>query len=160
MDWFNLYGAIFIVIVLIPNLFAAFYEANGASDLWKNKAVEAIEWIGRVGSMIFMAFNVPGTYCGFWFDGGLIVYLVGGGILLLLLLYCSGWVLFWKKHGMARAIALSVIPTILFLFCGIMLLSALLIGAAVLFGIGHIAISVKNEKTRVKNEGNPSAEQA
>ena len=47
---------------------------------------------------------------------------------------------------MFRALALSILPSILFLFSGIMTRSVLLTIAALLFAPAHIAISYRNAK--------------
>lgn len=52
----------------------------------------------------------------------------------------------FKKNSVFRALALSIIPSMLFLFSGIMSRSVLLIIASVLFAPSHIVISYKNVK--------------
>ncbi|HKM35158.1 MAG TPA: hypothetical protein VJY54_10505 [Lachnospiraceae bacterium] len=47
-------------------------------------------------------------------------------------------------NSVFRALALSVLPSLLFLFCGIMSRTILLIVAAVLFAPCHILLSYKN----------------
>lgn len=76
MNWFNYYGLIFVAVILIPNVIFAIKCKDGFENKWKNKAVETAEQIGRFGSFIFMIFNIPKTYFGFWFDGGFIAYIV------------------------------------------------------------------------------------
>ena len=61
----------------------------------------------------------------------------------------------WKKNSMFRALALSIIPSVLFLFSGIMSRSLLLIAASILFAPSHILISYRNAKS-----ASPSAEDA
>ena len=92
--------------------------------------------------MAFMVFNVPYMYFGFWYDNALAVYLIVGGCLLLF--YYLGWIIYRKSTCTIKMIWLSVTPTVLFLFCGIMIASIPLIISAILFGIGHIAVSYNN----------------
>ena len=94
--------------------------------------------------MAFMVFNIPYTYFNFWFDSALLVYLIVNGILLLL--YLLGWIVFGKGRSTIKMLWLSITPTLLFLFSGIMLLSIPLIVFAVIFGIGHITISYRNRE--------------
>ena len=54
--------------------------------------------------------------------------------------------LHFKKNSVFRALALSIIHSMLFLFSGIMSRSVLLIIASVLFAPSHIVISYKNVK--------------
>ena len=65
---------------------------------------------------------------------------------LLVMLYCAIWIICFKKNSVFRALALSIIPSMLFLFSGIMSRSVLLIIASVLFAPSHIMISYKNVK--------------
>ena len=87
-------------------------------------------------------FNVQYTYFGFFFDGGLTVYLIVDSILVFA--YCLIWAICFKKNGVFRALALSVIPSVLFLFSGIMIRSIPLIVAATIFAPCHILLSYKN----------------
>ena len=61
MEWFNVFGFVFIVVIMIPNIAFAVRCKDGFENSWNNKAVEIIEQIGRVGCFGFMVFNVPGT---------------------------------------------------------------------------------------------------
>jgi hypothetical protein len=65
---------------------------------------------------------------------------------LLVGLYCGIWILCWKKNSVFRALALSILPSGVFLFSGIMSRSILLTVAAVLFAPAHIYISYRNAK--------------
>ena len=143
MGWFNVCGLIAIVIILIPNIICAVAKKAAFENKNIPRALLILEGIGRYGCMMFCVFNIPYTYWGFWFDGALFVYLIAGGGLLVL--YCIGWVLFFAKGG-GMELWLSVVPTIFFFFCGVMLLSVPLIVSAVLFGIAHITISLRNTK--------------
>lgn len=91
-----------------------------------------------------MIFNIPYTYFGWWFDNALTVYLIVDVILVAA--YCGIWIVCFKKSSVFRALALSIIPSILFLFSGIVTGSILLTVAAVLFAPCHIMISYKNAK--------------
>lgn len=70
------------------------------------------------------------------------MYLAVNGALCLAYLIC--WAVFWEKEGKLKALALSVLPTAVFLFGGIMLASIPLTVFAVVFGVCHILISYKN----------------
>ena len=142
MSWFNYYGLIAVAIILIPNIISALVDKGAFENKYTNKAILALEQIGRYGCMIFMVFNIPYTYFNFWFDHALMVYLIVNGVLLLL--YVLGWILFRKGRNTIKMLWLSIVPTVLFLFSGIMLLSIPLIVLAVIFGIGHITVSYMN----------------
>lgn len=144
MGWFNVFGLIFIVVIMIPNVVFAIKRKDGFDNKWDNKFVEFIEQAGRFGCFGFMIFNIPGTWFGWWSDEAFALYLVVDGILVIL--YCAIWIICFKKNSVFRALALSVIPSALFLFSGIISRSVLLTVASVLFAPSHIAISYRNAK--------------
>lgn len=142
MGWFNYYGLIFIAIIMIPNIIFAILNKGGFENKYKNRVVEIFEQIGRYACLAFMVFNIPYTYFDFWFDYALAVYLSVNGVLCLL--YLIFWIVCWKKNGKLKALSLSIIPTAIFLFSGIMLVNIPLIVSAIIFGVNHILLSYKN----------------
>ena len=144
MEWINPFGLVFMAIILVPNIVFAIRCKDDFANKWENKAIERIEQIGRFGCFGFMIVNIPGTCFGWWSDEAFALYLIADT--LLVLLYCLIWILCFKKNSLVRALALSIIPSILFLFSGIMSRSVLLILSAALFAPSHIAISYKNAK--------------
>ena len=144
MEWFNIFGLIFIVVILIPNIIFATKWKDSFDIKWKNKYVEVMEQVGRFGCFGFMVINIPGTWFGWWSDEAFALYLIVDGILVTI--YCATWIIYFKKSSVFRALALSIIPSILFLFSGIMSRSVLLIIATVLFAPSHILISYRNAK--------------
>lgn len=148
MGWFNIYGLIIIAVIMIPNIVFAIKIQNGFENLWHNKIVETLEQIGRFGCFGLMIFNIPYTYIGFWFDNALAVYIIVCTVLVTA--YCLVWVIFFRKNCLFRAVALSVIPSVLFLFCAVMLLNVPLIIMSLIFAPCHILISVKNADLKLK----------
>ena len=144
MDRFNIFGLIFIVIIMIPNIIYAIKCKDGFINKWSNKTIELLEQIGRFGCFGFMIINIPGTWFGWWSDEAFAAYLVVDAILVLM--YSIIWIVCFKKNTMFRALALSILPSVLFLFSGIMSRSVLLILSAVIFAPCHILISYKNAK--------------
>ena len=144
MGWFNVFGLIFIVVIMIPNVVFAIKRKDGFDNKWDNKFVEFIEQAGRFGCFGFMIINIPGTCFGWWSDEAFALYLIVDVILVML--YCAIWIICFKKNSVFRALALSVIPSALFLFSGIISRSVLLTVASVLFAPSHIAISYRNAK--------------
>jgi len=142
VEWVNVFGLVFIVVIMIPNIVFAIKCKHNAESGYKNKAAETIEQIGRFGCFGFMIFNIPGTCFGWWFDGALIVYLILN--ILLIVFYCTMWIICWKKNCVFRALALSIIPSIMFLLSGILERSILLVFSALLFAPVHILISYKS----------------
>ena len=144
MGWFNIFGLVFIVVIMIPNIVFAIKCKEAFENKWSNKVVELLEQIGRFGCFGFMIFNVPGTWFGWWSDEAFAIYLIVDS--LLIVLYCIIWVICWKKNNVFRALALSIIPAVVFMFSAVMSRSILLIIASMLFAPTHIMISYKTVK--------------
>ena len=144
MEWINIYGLIFIVIIMIPNIIFAVKCKDGFENKRSNKFVEITEQIGRFGCFGFMIINIPKTWLGWRSDEAFAVYLIVDAILVLF--YCAIWIVCFKKNSVFRALSLSVIPSILFLFSGIMSRSILLTVSSVIFAPSHIMISYRNAK--------------
>ena len=144
MEWLNIFGLTFITAIMIPNIIFAVKHKDAFENKYKNKAIECIEQIGRFGCFGFMIFNIPTTWFGWWSDETFAVYLIVDA--LLVVLYIAIWIICWHKNNTFRALALSVIPSAVFLFSGIVSRSVLLILSALLFAPTHILISYKNAK--------------
>lgn len=141
MNWFNYYGLAIMAIIMIPNIIYAVKHTDSANG-YHNKAVEILEQIGRYGCMVLMIFNIPYTYFNFWFEYALIVYLSVNGALCLA--YLTFWVICWNRNDKLKALSLSIIPSVIFIFSGVVLADIPLITFSVLFAINHILISCKN----------------
>lgn len=144
MEWLNVFGLVMVAVIMIPNVLFAMKCKDGFVNKWNNKSVETVEQIGRFGCFGFMIINIPGTWFGWWSDEAFAVYLVVDAVLVTL--YCVIWAVCFRKSSVFRALALSIIPSVLFLFSGIMSRSILLTIAAVLFAPSHILISYQNAK--------------
>ena len=144
MGWFNVFGLAMVAVILIPNIVFAMKCRDGFENKWKNKGVEIAEQIGRFGCFSFMIVNVPGTCFGWWSDEAFALYLIVDAVLVAL--YCLIWIFCFKKSGVFRALALSILPSLLFLFSGILSRSVLLTLSAVVFAPCHILISYQNAK--------------
>ena len=144
MEWFNPFGLVFITVIMIPNIVFAIRCKDGFANNYKNKTVELVKQVGRFGCFGFMIFNIPGTWLGWWSDEVFAVYLIVDA--LLVTLYCILWIVCWKNNSMFKALALSIIPSVIFLISGIMSRSILLTVAVLLFAPAHIFISYQNTK--------------
>lgn len=144
MEWFNIFGLVFMAVIMIPNIIFALRHKDGFQNKWKNTAVEVIEQTGRFGAFAFMIINIPGTFFGWWSDEAFAVYLIVNT--LLVIIYCVIWIICFNNNSVFKALALSILPSIVFLFSGIMSRSLLLIISALMFAPCHILISYKNAK--------------
>lgn len=142
MEWFNIFGLAFITAIMIPNIIFALKHKKAFENRYHNKTIEIIEQIGRFGCFGFMIFNIPTTWFGWWSDEAFAIYLMVDAVLIVL--YCTIWVIYWRKNNVFKAMALSIIPSAIFLFSGIMCRSILLIISSLLFAPAHIFISYKN----------------
>ncbi len=131
-----------MAIIMIPNIIYAVKMKNKGGGIYKNKAAVITEQIGRYGCFVFMIFNIPYTYFNFWFSNAFIVYLSVNGILCLA--YLIFWIVCGNKDGKLKALSLSIIPSCIFLFSGIVLANIPLIVFAVVFAVNHILICCKN----------------
>jgi len=144
MDWSNYYGLAIMAIIMIPNIIYAVRHKDEGANTYKNKYVTVAEQVDRYGCFVLMIFNIPYTYFNFWFEHALIVYLSVNGALCLT--YLIFWVICRKQNGKLKALSLSVLPTCVFIFSGVILAYIPLLAVAVLFGVTHIMISYKNAK--------------
>ena len=142
MGWFNGFGLCIVAVILIPNIVFAMKCKDGFENKWHNKYVEITEQIGRFGCFGFMIFNIPGTCFGWPSDEVFAAYLIADG--LLAALSCLIWIVCFRKSSVFRALALSIIPSLLFLSSGVMSRSIPLTIAAAIFAPSHILLSYKN----------------
>ena len=97
MKWFNVYGAVLIAVILVPNVRFAVKCRDGFANRWHNRAVACIEQIGRF---------------GWWSDAAFTAYLAGDAALAAT--YCGIWAVCFRRISVFRALALSIIPSVLF----------------------------------------------
>lgn len=140
----NIFGLVFMAAIMIPNIIFAIKCKGALENKWKNKAVEVLEQVGRYGCCLFMIVNIPKTWFGWWSDEAFAVYLIADAVLVSA--YCVIWAICFKKNNLFRVLSLSIIPSLIFLFSGIMSRSVFLIISAVIFAPCHIIISYKNFK--------------
>ena len=145
MGQINIFGLVFMVIIMIPNVIFALKCKDGFENRWENKAVEVLEQIGRYGCFAFMVINIPKTWFGWASDEAFALYLIVDAVLVTA--YCVIWAVCFKKNSVFRAFSLSIIPSVIFLFSGIMSRSVLLMISAVIFAPCHILISYKNARS-------------
>lgn len=142
MEWFNLFGLLFVAVIMIPNIIYGIKCKEGFENKWSNKTVELLEQVGRFGCIGFMILNIPGTYFGWWSGDAFVAYLIVNAVLIVA--YCVIWAVCFRSNSIFRALALSVLPSVVFLLSGVLSRSVLLTAAALVFAPCHILISYKN----------------
>lgn len=143
MNWLNVFGLVFVVLLLIPNIIYAIKDKNKQNKC-TNKFMNVIEQIGRYGCMFLMVFNIGIAEFGFGSNYAFLIYLFGNT--LLIILYWIIWILYFRKCTYLKQMSLAVIPTCLFLLSGITMQHYLLILFGVIFGMGHIYVTSKNRE--------------
>ena len=144
MAYLNFFGLILMILIMIPNIiYAIKYKGDFGklpqTKLWK--ILEVFEQIGRYVCFACMIFNIPGTCFGFASGYLFSTYLIVDFVLVFA--YCIIWIFWFRKNNLFRAVALSVLPSFVFFFSGILSRSLLLTFSALIFAPCHIAISVK-----------------
>lgn len=141
MGVFNYYGLVIIILIMIPNLIFFKKNKNFETKI-HNRFLENTEQVGRYGCFLLTIVNIPHTYFGFFFSGGLATYLAVNAVLVLS--YLIIWCVCWNRFFKFRSYALSIIPSVMFIFSSITLLYVPLMVLSVIFAVTHITISVKN----------------
>ena len=150
MRWFNGWGILWIATIMLPNIVFALTHKGGFENLWQNRAVEALEQIGRFGCFFLMIVNIVPLCGGFWSAAAKTAYCAASAGLAAL--YLFGWIVFWREDSMAKALTLSLLPSLLFLESGVLMRNYPLILAAVIFAPCHILISAKNAVRKAKKK--------
>ncbi len=159
-SWISIWGIFIVVLILIPNIIYALIKSkkdndkkeihkdqknhkkqlnNKADDLLLSKAIRILEQIGRYGCMILMIFNIGIAEFGFPSVYAFLMYFVGN--IVLILAYWITWMMFFHTETEKKAMALTIIPTCLFILNGITMRHYLLIICAIIFGITHIYVT-------------------
>ena len=144
MEWLNLFGLVVMAAIMVPNIVFAIRCKDGFENKFSCKWVEMLEQIGRYGCFATMIINIPGTCFGWWSDEAFAIYLLANS--LLVAVYLIVWVVCWKRNSIFKALALSVIPALVFLLSGVLSRSVLLTISAAVFAPAHILISYRNAK--------------
>ena len=141
--WINLFGAVIVVIMLIPNVIFA-VKGKGAENKCKDVFVNCVEQFGRYACIILMWLPLLVWKFGFSSVVEMVLYLFCNGILLLAYLIC--WAIYLKRPSGRLEMCLAILPTAIFLFSGLLLRHWLLFFAAVLFGSGNIYVTKQNNQ--------------
>lgn len=141
--WINVFGLCIVIAMLIPNIIYAL-KFRGAENKCTNKVMNVIEQIGRYGCMLLLVLHIGKDGFAFGSVAAFLIYLVGNA--LLLLGYWLVWILYFIRQSRWKSMALAILPTMIFMLSGITLQHVLLIIAAILFGVGHIYVTWKNNE--------------
>ena len=141
--WINGWGATIVIIMLIPNIIFTIRNPH-LENKCENAIMNTIEQVGRYTSMALMIVPVLAWKFGFKSVLEMIFYVVVTSVLLLL--YLVVWFFYLKSQSKNKAIILALLPTMIFVISGILLRHWLLMIAGILFGVGHIYVTLQNSK--------------
>lgn len=137
----NLFGGIIVVLMLLPNIVYA-VRFRDAENKCTNRLLNILEQVGRYASMALMVLPLGVWKFGFPSVADMLIYVIGNGALLLT--YYILWAVYFRRQSAAVSVALAIVPTLMFLLSGFTLRHWLLAVAAIIFGIGHIAVTWQN----------------
>ena len=139
--WINVFGAVIVVLMLIPNIVYAI-KNKGEKNLCANRFMNVVEQVGRYACIVLMWFPLLVWKFGFASVLDMMLYMACNG--LLLAAYWIAFAFYMKRRTVRLAIVLAVLPSCIFLLSGILLQHWLLVAFAILFAIGHIYVTYKN----------------
>ena len=112
--WINIFGAAIVILIMIPNIIYAVKHKQTEAEKELPPYLSICEQIGRYGCITTV---------------------------ILLLGYYLFWVKYARNKTLTTAMALAVIPTILFWLSGVLLKHWALVAFAILFGLSHCKIT-------------------
>ena len=139
--WINVFGAVIVVLMLIPNIVYAI-KNKGEKNLCANRFMNIAEQVGRYACIVLMWMPLLVWKFGFASVLDMMLYMACNG--LLLAAYWIAFAFYMKRRTVRLAIVLAVLPSCIFLLSGILLQHWLLVAFAILFAIGHIYVTYKN----------------
>lgn len=140
--WINIFGAATVAVMMIPNIVYAIKNKD-EKNLCTNKFMNIIEQIGRYACVVLMWLPLLVWEFGFAGVFPMVVYVAGNAALLTA--YVVLFSVYMKKRSASLAIALAIIPSVIFLLSGLTLRHWLLVGFAAVFAVGHIYVTAKNQ---------------
>ncbi len=139
--WINLFGAVIVVMVLIPNIIYAFMN-KGQKNLCTDRFMNVLEQIGRYACIILMWLPAPVRKFGFASVQEMLFYLFGNGALLVV--YWIVYTIYMIGRNERLTTVLAAVPACIFFLSGLLLRHWLLCCFAVLFAVSHIWVTKKN----------------
>ena len=149
---FNLYGIIMMFLVMIPNII--YFQKNKnieAKKFNKGTSLEISENILRYGMIIFFIINTGLFEYGFAGKYAVITWIISAIVMTAIYYVC--WYGYFKNKSYKLEMLLSSVPSVLFIFTGIMMRRYAALVLAVLFAAVHIyATYMKNNKVNIKEK--------
>ncbi len=143
--WINLFGAVIVIVMLVPNAVYALRNRDQKNNC-TNKVMNAVEQVGRYGCIVLMWLPLFVWEFGFANKTMFLLYIAGN--VLLLAAYLMVFRMYLVERSGGRAMTLAVLPACIFLLSALTLRHWLLFVFAILFAAGHIYVTKKNIEAR------------
>ncbi len=149
---FNLYGIIMMFLVMIPNII--YFQKNKdieAKKFNKGTSLEITENILRYGMIIFFIINTGLFEYGFAGNAAITIWIIAAAVIIAVYYVC--WYGYFKNNSCKFEMLLAAVPSVLFIFTGIMMRHYAALVIAVLFAAVHIyATYMKNNRVETKEK--------
>ena len=143
----QIYGLIAVIVLLVPS-FASLSGGKKGSYQYPKTHLALFTRIGSFCSIFFMIFGINGTFLGPWFPFAAELYLILNAILLFA--YIVSWFVTAEQDTLFRAVALSLIPSLLYFVSGLLVLSLPLLVSSILYAAGYIPLCIRNYRIRLR----------
>ena len=99
MEYINLFGLVFMGVIMVPNIIFAIRKKEGYKNIYQNKALETVEEIGRYGCFVFMIFMESGmlNIFGSGRQEEKLILLISGLAVAIMVLLSGSFLLLWGK---------------------------------------------------------------
>ena len=139
----SLLGALVVGLMLLPNMVYAL-KHKGIRNKCQKKWMNLLEQVGRYSCIALMVLPIGKGEFGFSSVSDFLFYMAANAVLLIT--YWAGWFQYAKYPDREHALPLVLVPSCTFLFSGMALNHWLLMGAAVVFAVGHLLVTLENHK--------------
>lgn len=144
MEYFNRYGIPVLAVLLIPNIIFAIVNKEEKNDsVPLNRGLKAFEQIGRIATIFFMIFSLGIVGKGFLSDYMRNFWIITVAFLLVFYILC--WIFYYRSRAHSLAMALAIVPSIIFILTGLLEQDPPLLMFGIVFAIGHIYVTSKTK---------------
>ncbi len=137
--YINIYGLAVVVLLLLPNIF--WKLGGGSGDSGGSRALGVAEQVGRYGCMFFMLANWP-VQSAWSSNESFAFWLIAAAALVAAYWLC--WLL--RPRWRAATPLLAIVPSVLFVFCGVMMNNLPLVLCALFFAGAHITLTIRGSR--------------
>lgn len=141
--WISIFGASIVAMMMLPKVI--YLIMHGSTEYkYKDNILAFLKHFGRISCIVLMWLPLFMEEFGFVSTAAFIAYMVINASLLTA--YLISWKHYIKEESFVWKMAIAVLAMGIFLISGLLLQHKALIIAAIIYGIGMIKITYKNEK--------------